>query len=95
MQFLVVALIFVGALGLYFGGLVLYDRATRKPDILTERQRAKVVLTLKSGDGFLGILWSQDARALVLRNASAIGVGERGTDQTVDGELVVLREDVG
>jgi hypothetical protein len=39
-------------------------------------------------------VWDHDSQALVLRNATALGQGERGVDVTVDGELIVLTADV-
>lgn len=64
------------------------------PDILTTRTHAKVIVTLKSGSAFRGVLREQDARAFVLVNADGLGVGERGTDVGVDGELLILREEI-
>jgi small nuclear ribonucleoprotein (snRNP)-like protein len=75
-------------------GKLLADYLRRSVDILTERTHAKVIVTLKSGDAFRGVLREQDARALVLVNADGLSMGERGTDASVDGEIVILREDV-
>ena len=62
--------------------------------IVGNRIRSQVLVTLKSGDAFEGVLWDADRQALVLRNAQAIG--ERGSNPAVvDGELVVLMADVG
>ncbi len=62
--------------------------------ILRSRLRERVVLTLKSGAAFAGILYSCDARSLVLREAAAVGVAERGTGLPPDGEVIVLMPDV-
>lgn len=76
-------------------GKLLADHLHRSvPDILTERTHAKVIVTLKSGDAFRGVLREQDARALVLVNADGLSMGERGTDASVDGEVVILREEI-
>jgi hypothetical protein len=53
-----------------------------------------VVVTLKTGQSFSGVLYSSDNKALVLRDTAAIGAGERATDLPVDGELIVLLPDV-
>lgn len=51
-------------------------------------------MTLKTGDSFVGILYSHDDKALVLRGAEAIGAGENKTDLPLDGELLVFCADV-
>lgn len=51
-------------------------------------------MTLKTGDSFGGILYSEDGKALVIREAAALGAGERSTDLPVDGEIIVLLADV-
>lgn len=63
--------------------------------IVRNHVRKAVVVTLKTGEGFHGVLFDADREAIVLRDAAAIEVN--GTDrlhQPVDGELVVLRADV-
>ena len=62
--------------------------------MLSARLRDSVVVTLKTGESFSGILYSHDASALVLRNAHAIGAGERKTDLPLDGEVLLLWADV-
>ena len=62
--------------------------------IFKNRWRDKVVVTLKTGESFAGVLWSSDKRALVLRNSTALGVGENRADVSVDGEVIVLLADV-
>lgn len=62
--------------------------------VLKNRWRERVVVTLKSGESFAGVLWSNDSRALVVRNASALGAGENRTDLSLDGEVIVLLADV-
>lgn len=56
---------------------------------LTKRQRESVIVTLKAGPTFSGILFEFDARSLVLINA----VEEQG-QVSVDGELLLRWDDV-
>lgn len=62
--------------------------------VLTSRFRERVVVTTKAGAAFGGILYSADSKALVLRDASAMGAAEDKTDIALDGELIVLMADV-
>lgn len=62
--------------------------------LLRQRLRRRVIVTLKSGESFGGVLYEADADAIVLRNAEAIGMGERQSNLAVDGEVLVLRADV-
>lgn len=62
--------------------------------VLSSRFRERVLVTCKTGDAFDGVLYSCDSTALVLRNASAVGMGERKTNLPLDGEVIVLLADV-
>lgn len=62
--------------------------------VLSSRFRERVLVTLKTGEAFDGVLYSADRHALVLRNAEAVGMGERKTNLPVDGEVIVLLPDV-
>lgn len=62
--------------------------------VIASRLRDRVIVTLKSGESFGGILYSHDDKALVLRETQALGAGERSTDLPLDGELIVLLPDV-
>lgn len=62
--------------------------------VLSSRLRERVIVTLKTGDSFSGILFSHDTKALVLREAEALGAGERRTNLALDGEIVILLPDV-
>ena len=62
--------------------------------VLTSRFRERVLVTTKTGDSFGGILYSCDGKALVLRDAAAVGMGERKADLPLDGEIIVLLPDV-
>ncbi len=62
--------------------------------VLASRFRDRVIVTTKTGAAFAGVLYSCDGKALVLRDAAAVGEGERRTDLPLDGELIVLFADV-
>jgi hypothetical protein len=62
--------------------------------ILGDRVRSQVLLTLKTGDAFEGVLWDADRDAVVLRNAEQVDVVRSTSPRVVDGELVVLAADV-
>lgn len=62
--------------------------------VITSRLRDRVIVTLKTGESFQGVLYSHDDKALVLRETSALGAGEKRTDLPIDGELIVLLADV-
>jgi small nuclear ribonucleoprotein (snRNP)-like protein len=62
--------------------------------VLTSRFRERVIVTTKTGDTFSGVLYSCDDKALVLRDASALGAGERSADLPLDGEIIVLFPDI-
>ncbi len=53
-----------------------------------------MIVTLHSGEAFSGVLWQADARAWVLKDAVALGAGERNTDVVVDGEVIVPADNV-
>ena len=62
--------------------------------LLRERLCDKVVVTLKSGASFGGVLFKADERSLVLRDTQALGVGPGGDHLVVDGELFLFRTDI-
>lgn len=61
--------------------------------IVSDRIRTKVLVSLKSGEAFEGVLWDHDRQALVIRSASMVGVAG-DPPVAVDGEIVVLLVDV-
>lgn len=61
---------------------------------LRSRLRSRVVVTLKSGAAFDGILFQADRSAWVLRNAHALGAGDDNGNVPVDGEVVILASDI-
>lgn len=62
--------------------------------VIASRVRERVIVTLKTGESFGGVLFSHDSKALVLRETHALGAGERSTDLPLDGELILLLPDV-
>lgn len=66
----------------------------RRSRIFQSRLRERVIVTTKEAGAFAGLLYSEDGKALVLRDTQAIGAGEDRTDVPIDGELIVLLADV-
>lgn len=62
--------------------------------LLRERLCDKVVVTLKSGSAFSGVLFKVDDRAVILRDTQALGAAPNGDHVAVDGELVLFRTDI-
>lgn len=63
--------------------------------LIREHLRHRVIVTLKSGEGFGGVLFSADSEAVVMRDATLLsGDGTDRVAQPVDGELMVLRSDI-
>lgn len=60
--------------------------------VLDERLLASVVVTLKSGTTFGGVLYAEDRGAVVLMRAEQIG--DDGIRVPADGEVVLFREDI-
>lgn len=82
---------FFGMVGLTGGVLMVGWGRDR---LLRRRARQTVVVTLKSGLAFRGVLFDVDGRSLVLRNAEALEQGLNGSHVPVDGEVVMARSDV-
>lgn len=78
---------------LIVGALVGYRRLPSEDQSLEDRLRRQAVVTLKTGGSFTGVLYEYDAKALVLRNAQAIG-DPPAPHVAVDGELLVLWAEV-
>lgn len=66
----------------------------RLPRPVRDRICQRVIVTLKTGEAFEGVLFEADGGALVLRDTAAIGAGENRSDLPIDGELLVLLADV-
>lgn len=62
--------------------------------LLRERLCDKVVVTLKTGAAFGGVLFKVDDRVVVLRDTKALGAGPTGDHVAVDGELFLSRSDI-
>jgi small nuclear ribonucleoprotein (snRNP)-like protein len=60
--------------------------------VLRNRLRSHVIITLKAGQSFRGVLYDHDRDALVLRNTEHLE--GQGGPTPVDGELLVLIADV-
>lgn len=63
-------------------GVAAWDRY----GVVRRRRHAPVIVTLKSGSGFKGVLIGDDRRALVLGNVETI---DDGRPMPVDGEVIV------
>lgn len=61
--------------------------------IMRTRHRRTVIVTLKSGLAFRGVLFDSDLTALVLRSAEAVAPGSPGP-VPVDGEVVIQGSEV-
>lgn len=68
-------------------GVVVWDSF----GVVRRRRHAPVIVTLKSGSGFKGVLVADDRRALVLGNAETV---DDGRPVPVDGEVIVPWGDV-
>lgn len=62
--------------------------------LLRERLCDKVVVTLKTGPAFSGVLFKVDDRAVILRDSQAVEGGPTGGPVGVDGELILFRTDI-
>lgn len=56
--------------------------------------RERVLVTLKSGEGFDGVLFRADGRSWELVQAKAVAVGDRGEDVPVNGSLILPAQNV-
>lgn len=61
--------------------------------VLRRRRLKRIIVTLKSGATFDGVLWEHDSEAWVLRNAEVIGLG-KADRVPVDGEVVLMVKDI-
>jgi len=62
--------------------------------LLADRRRRRVLVTLKTGEAFSGVLFAVDREAIVLREAVAVAYGARSENVAVDGEALILRSDI-
>lgn len=68
-------------------GVVAWDRF----GVVRRRRHSPVMVTLKSGSGFKGVLVADDRRALVLGSVETV---DDGRPVPVDGEVIVPWSDV-
>lgn len=68
--------------------------ALARPTGLSRRLRSRLLVTLKTGATFDGVLFSADRDVWVLRNAQALGAGDNGATVPVDGEVLVMVADI-
>lgn len=61
--------------------------------VVKSRLRSRVVVTLKSGESFTGVLFEADRQAWVLREAEVIN-GVRNGNLPLDGEVVLLVSEI-
>lgn len=71
-----------------------WPRAPEPVSPIEQRMREHMIVTLKSGDSFGGILWAADAKVWVLREAIAIGASSSQPNVGVDGEVVLPADNV-
>ena len=62
--------------------------------VLNARLRDRVIVTCKTGTTVAGVLFSHDTKALVLREAEALGAGDNKANLPLDGEWMVLFDNV-
>lgn len=85
------ALILAGAL---IGSVLLMRPPAPRDRLLRECLCDKVVVTLKSGSAFAGVLFAADDRVVLLRDTQALGAAPSGDHVAVDGELILFRSDI-
>lgn len=78
------SLLVLGALGLSW---------FRSQRCLRGRYRSTVIVTLKSGAAFRGVLFDSDGGTVVLRNAEHVDAGASAL-VAVDGEVLVFRSEI-
>ena len=65
-----------------------------RPSVLGSALRERVIVTLKTGEGYDGLLFRVDGKTWELVQAAALGVGERGADVPVNGTLLIPADNV-
>jgi hypothetical protein len=66
---------------------------TPEPTGLSMLVREQIVVTMKTGETFSGVLWEETGRELILRGAAGVSM-DRGNDIGIDGELLVFVTDI-
>lgn len=62
--------------------------------VLREVLRDRLIVTMKSGEAFDGVLLAADDKTWRLVNATALRAGERGEDVPVDGSVILPRDNI-
>lgn len=62
--------------------------------VLRSRLRERFMVTTKDGAAFVGVLYSIDSKALVLREAEAVAAADDKSNVSLDGEVLVFTADV-
>lgn len=83
---------FVLALAALFVAVAAGAVTARRSTSLASLVKRRAIVTLKTGEAFVGVLYAVDRETLTLRGADAVGVGDKRVP--VDGEVIVLRGDV-
>lgn len=65
-------------------------RVSATDRLVRERLRDDVVVTMKNGEAFRGVLYAADGRSFVLRDAKVLNDTARVV--AVDGELILARD---
>jgi small nuclear ribonucleoprotein (snRNP)-like protein len=68
-------------------------RTSSRDRLVRHRMREKVIVTMKSGEAFMGVLTDADGRSFVLRDAKAL-TDSSARPVPVDGELVLDRAQI-
>lgn len=62
--------------------------------IMRQAMKERVIVTLKTGEGFEGVLFWADGKTWEITEAKALGVGQRGEDAPVNGRLLIPAHNV-
>ena len=62
--------------------------------VLRKTVKERVIVTLKTGEGFEGLLFWVDGKTWEMVEAKALGAGERGADVPVNGTLLIPADNV-
>ncbi len=65
-----------------------------RPRLVRSRVKSRVIVTLKSGATFAGVLAGADGQAWVLKGVTALGATVQDPSVPVDGEVLVLLAEV-
>lgn len=87
-----VALVVVAVAAIGVAVFTLWRSSSR--GLLVERRRHQVLVTLKTGEAFSGLLFAVDRDSVVLREAVAVAYGARSENVAVNGEVLILRSDI-